>query len=88
LIEYKCSGCGLVLYRVYAEGLKRSSRRRLVYELYEELFDASNNTYVRRRCNGVLSPGAIAALYEKCPKCGKPLEPPSTSNYKGRVVVG
>jgi predicted RNA-binding Zn-ribbon protein involved in translation (DUF1610 family) len=87
LIEYKCNNCGLVLYRVSAEGPKKDSRECWSFELFEELYDIGSGSYIKRRCNGVLSPATVATMYEKCPRCGKPLEPPALENYKERVVV-
>jgi DNA-directed RNA polymerase subunit RPC12/RpoP len=87
VIEYKCSGCGLILYRVYAEGPRKGGRECYEYKLFEEVYDVSSGSYIRRRCNYVLSPVAVAQIYGKCPRCGKPLEPPVFSNYKERVVV-
>jgi phage FluMu protein Com len=87
VIEYKCRSCGLVLYRVSVAGPKKNSRECLTFELFEELYDVGSGSYVKRKCSGVLSPAAIALIYGKCPRCGKPLEPPVFENYKERVVV-
>jgi DNA-directed RNA polymerase subunit RPC12/RpoP len=80
MIEYKCASCGLTLYRVYAERAKKG-----YYVLYEELY--SSGGYTKRRCYIVLSPTAIARIYEKCPRCGKPLQAPTLEDYKERIKV-
>jgi ribosomal protein S27E len=76
MIEYKCASCGLTLYKVYAERVPKKS----YYVLYEEYY--KNGEYVKRRCYNVLSPTAIAQIYVKCPKCGKPLQAPTLERIK------
>jgi predicted RNA-binding Zn-ribbon protein involved in translation (DUF1610 family) len=71
LIEYKCSGCGLVLYRVVAA--RRSRSQPWKFRLVEEWY--SKHGYAKRRCNAPLEPAVIARIYKNCPKCGKPLAP-------------
>ncbi|MEM1830791.1 MAG: hypothetical protein QXE66_06155 [Desulfurococcaceae archaeon] len=36
---------------------------------------------------GLLSPETIAKVYKVCPNCNKPLEYPTPSNWKGRIVI-
>jgi DNA-directed RNA polymerase subunit RPC12/RpoP len=65
VIRYRCAGCGFVLAIVRVERSSKGRLHKLVVQLY--------NGRTFRGCVGALTPQELAAMVEKCPRCGRSL---------------
>jgi predicted RNA-binding Zn-ribbon protein involved in translation (DUF1610 family) len=65
MIRYRCAGCGFTLATVWVESNPGHPPYRIIVQLWD------GRTF--KGCVGALAPQELAAMIEKCPRCGRPL---------------